>query len=570
MSNRTLGLMMGFVVLLIVAVGVIFVVAVAGGGGDDDDDGGNVPASNDGSGGGDTGNGGGGNDGATVSGICGENRLITFGSDPNTVLDPIQARDDVTSQYIVEIFGGLVTLDLDLNVVPDIAERWEISADGLTYTFFLREDVVFHNGRRVTADDFKYSFERAADPAEFSPTVLLYLDEIVGVRAKFNGDTTEVSGVEVIDEYTLQIRLNRPIGYFLQELTYPVAFVVDREQIESNPRDWTRKPVGTGPFRLKTLNPLEEIVLIRNDRYHLGVPSLEEVVFELGGGSLVTRFENDEIHIGGVPSIELAAVRSGDSPLSDEYRPALQLALGYIAMNLNKAPFDDPLVRQALALSIDRNAVNEVLLFDAWRVADGILPPEMPGYDAEAVTSYPYDPARAVELLSQSTYAGNVPRIVLSYGGGGGDPPDILQAFQQQWQDNLGIEIELQAVETAAYLRELDRGTFQMVSAGWIADYPDPEDFVGKLFESTSTLNRIGYANAEVDALIRRAAVERDQELRFRLYREAEQFVIDDAAIIPTFWPVDHLLVRNCVKNWPDLGTVVPKFRYIEIDPSKD
>ena len=187
MSNRTLGLMMGFVVLLIVAVGVIFVVAVAGGGGDDDDDGGNVPASNDGSGGGDTGNGGGGNDGATVSGICGENRLITFGSDPNTVLDPIQARDDVTSQYIVEIFGGLVTLDLDLNVVPDIAERWEISADGLTYTFFLREDVVFHNGRRVTADDFKYSFERAADPAEFSPTVLLYLDEIVGVRAKFNG-----------------------------------------------------------------------------------------------------------------------------------------------------------------------------------------------------------------------------------------------------------------------------------------------------------------------------------------------------------------------------------------------
>ena len=109
-----------------------------------------------------------------------------------------------------------------------------------------------------------------------------------------------------------------------------------------------------------------------------------------------------------------------------------------------------------------------------------------------------------------------------------------------------------------------------MVSAGWIADYPDPEDFVGKLFESTSTLNRIGYANAEVDALIRRAAVERDQELRFRLYREAEQLVIDDAAIIPTFWPVDHLLVRNCVKNWPDLGTVVPKFRYIEIDPSKD
>ena len=583
MSNRTLGLMMGAVALLIVAVAVVFVLVLAGGDGGDDDGGDQTPAStrqaserDDSDDGGatetvddgDDGRDDGRDDDRTVSGICGENRLITFGDSPATVFDPIQVGDASTAEYTAEIFGGLVSLDLDLNVVPDIAERWEISDGGRVYTFFLRDDVVFHNGKRVTADDVKYSFERAADPANFSPTVLNYLGDIVGVRDKFNGRTDEISGVQVVDEYTLRIELERPISYLLQQLTYTVAAVVDREQIEQDPDGWTRSPNGTGPFRVKVWRPLEEIVLVPNDRYHLGPPKLDEVVFTLSGGSLSTRFQNDEIHVAVVPAIELSGVLSGESELSEFYRPAPQLSIFYLGMNVNVAPFDDPLVRQAFALSIDREAINEVLFFDAAVVADGILPPTLPGYSADAVAAYPYDPERAAELLARSRYAGAMPRIILTFSGTAGDPPDNLQAYQQQWREALGVEVEIEAIEWSAYLRELRRGELQMYSAGWIADYPDPENFIGKLFSSDSTLNNSGYSNPRVDALLDEAATLQDQEARYRLYHQAEQIIIDDAPIIPTFWTIRHYLVRECVQNWPDVGTIVPKYRYIEIDTS--
>ncbi|MCS7294252.1 MAG: ABC transporter substrate-binding protein, partial [Dehalococcoidia bacterium] len=209
MSNRSLTLMMGFVAALIVVVGAVLVIALLGNGDD-----GSAPASpSDGSSG----------SSGSPAGFCRDSVLITFGADPASVLDPIQVRDEGTAEYVVEIFGGLVTLDLNMKVVPDIAESWDVSPDGLTYTFHLRDDVVFHNGRRVTAEDFKYSFERAADPANASPTVLLYLGNIVGVRERYNNQASEVSGVQVIDERTLQIRVRQPTSYFLAELTYPVA-----------------------------------------------------------------------------------------------------------------------------------------------------------------------------------------------------------------------------------------------------------------------------------------------------------------------------------------------------------
>ena len=179
MSNRTLGLMMGAVALLIVAVAVVFVLVLAGGDGGDDGSTDPTPASAR-----DTSSGDDGGDASsadesdrddgdrTVAGVCSENRLIIPGSSPATVFDPIQVSDASTAEYTAEIFGGLVSLDLDLNVVPDIAESWEISDGGRVYTFFLRDDVVFHNGRRVTADDVKYSLDRAADPANSLPPSL--------------------------------------------------------------------------------------------------------------------------------------------------------------------------------------------------------------------------------------------------------------------------------------------------------------------------------------------------------------------------------------------------------------
>jgi len=551
MSNRMLTLMMGMVAFLILVVGAVFVVALAGGGDDDD----STPGSSDDE-----------RPRSNGKGICSGNSLIVPGSDPASVLDPIQVGDVATSEYVVEIFGGLVTLDPDLKVQPDIAQSWDITNGGKTYTFKLRDDVVFHTGnaRRVTAEDVKYSIERAADPSNASPTVRAYLGNIVGLRDRYENKAASVSGVKVIDDRTIQIDLIEPSDYFLSELTYPVAFIVDRQQIEANPRNWTQKPSGTGPFKLAEFKPAEKIRLVRNDRYHLGAPKLDEVVFELGGGSLLTRYENDEIHIGYIPASLLDSVKDGSNALAKEYRPVPNMAVFYFTLNPQKAPFDDPKVRQAFALTIDRETLNSVLLYDAYRVADGFLPPEMPGY-TESVSSYDYDVDRAKQLLAESKYAGNLPRIVLSYSGTGAAPGDLLVAVQERWQETLGVTIELQAIDSSAFLREQRRGNFQMHSDGWAADYPDPEDFLGKLFASDSTLNYTGYKNAEVDRLLLAARTEQDRTRRFAMYADAEQLILDDAVVVPTFWPVEHVIVKPCVQGYPNVSMTVPKYRFVEI-----
>jgi len=550
MSNRMLTLMMGFVAFLIIAVGVVFVIALAGGGGGDDD--GGTPADSNST------------PKASTSGkICDSKALIIPGDDPSSVLDPIQVGDVSTSEYVVEIFGGLVTLDPDLKVQPDIAKEWSVSNGGKTYTFKLRDNVVFHNSQRVTAEDFKYSIERAADPTNASPTVVAYLGNIVGVKDRFTNKASSVSGVKVIDETTVQIDLIEPSDFFLSELTYPVAFVVDKKTVEKS-RDWTQHPNGTGPFKLAEFKPAEKIRLVKNDRYHLGAPKIDEVDFELAGGSILTRYENNEIHIGGFPVTQLDEVKAGNSPLSKDYREVPEMATYYFTMNPQKEPFDDPKVRQAFAMTIDRENINTVLFYNAFRVADGFLPPEMPGY-TESIHSYPYDPQKAKQLIQDSKYAGKLPRITLSYGGGGAAPPDLLTAIQKGWQDTLGADVQLQAVDVSAFLREQRKGQFQMLSDGWSADYPDPEDFLGKLFASDSPLNYVKYKNDEVDKLLQQAKVDQDRTKRFQLYAQAEQKILDDATVIPLFWPVSHQLVKSCVKNLPAASMTIPKYRYVEI-----
>ncbi|MFN0148478.1 MAG: ABC transporter substrate-binding protein [Dehalococcoidia bacterium] len=560
MSNKTLTLLMGFVAFLILVVGGIFIAVAVGGGGDD-----NGTPSSPGDQPGRTSTPGSGN--SSASAICKGNSLILVGSEPNSVFDPIQVGDQATSEYMVEIFGGLVTLDTKLEIIPDLAEKWDISPDGKVYRFKLKNNIVFHNSTRVTARDVKYSIERAADPANASPTAKAYLGRIQGLTEKLDGKAKEVSGVKVIDDLNIEITLTEPEDFFLAELTYPVAYVVDQKQIENDPRNWTRKPNGTGPFKVAEYKPQEVIRLVRNDRYHLGAPKLDELVFELAGGSVSTRYDNNELHVGNVTQQILEEIAGGSAPSSKDYRAVNELAVSYFTLNTKQAPFDDPKVRQAFASAIDRDNINKVLLYDAYKVADGILPPDMPGY-SESVSSYKYDPAKAKQLLSESRYASNMPRIIMTYSGGGGSSPDVLVAITTGWQEVLGVKVELQAVETAAFLRELRRGTFQMASEGWAADYPDPENFLGKLFASDSPLNYTKYKNDEVDALLKQARRETNRETRLGLYHEAEQKILDEASVLPIFWPVNHVLVKPCVINYPNVAMTVEKYRLVEIDPN--
>ena len=194
--------------------------------------------------------------------------LVRLGGDPPT-LDPHLTTDATSATYIVEVFGGLVTIDSELNIVPDIARNWDISPDGRIYTFYLREDAQFHSGKPVTAQDFKWSLERATDPLTAAPVVDEYLGDIVGADDKLEGNVRDVSGIRVIDDYTLEITIDEPKSYFLAKLTYPTGFVLDQENVESD-RRWFRTPNGTGPFKLEEYVPGETMILARNENYHLG------------------------------------------------------------------------------------------------------------------------------------------------------------------------------------------------------------------------------------------------------------------------------------------------------------
>jgi len=489
------------------------------------------------------------------------------GADPIT-LDPALAGDAGSATYIVEIFGGLVTLDRNLKVVPDIAESWTVSPDGTVYTFKLRRNAQFHDGRPVTAADFKYSLDRTAKLGQTaSATADAYLGDIVGARDVTRGRADSISGVKVIDDSTLEITIDAPKAYFLAKLTYPTAFVVDKQQVESNPRNWTRKPNGTGPYKMAEWRLNERIILQANERYHLGAPSVKRVLYILAGGSTLTQYENDELDLAGISVNDIERVSSPRDPLNAEYKNGPELSISYIGFNTKVPPFDDPKVRQAFAMSIDREQIARVVLKNMLPVANSIMMPGLPGYNANA-KALPYNPERAKQLLAESKYkdARGLGQITITEIGGGAQAGVTTQAILEMWRTNLGVEVAISQSEPASFFDDLDRGRLQMFDIGWIMDYPDPEDIIDLLFYSRSRQNNTGYSNPQVDALIEQARVEQDVTKRLQLYQQAEQLIIQDAPWIPLFFGRSHFVVKPYVKGFEPLPSVIPMLRYLTVD----
>ncbi|MDO9444152.1 MAG: peptide ABC transporter substrate-binding protein [Dehalococcoidia bacterium] len=491
-------------------------------------------------------------------------RLRLGGSDPVT-LDPHVAGDAGSAEFIVEIFSGLVTLTPDLEIVPDLAESFDVSLDGLTYTFTLRENAKFHTGRQVTAEDVKWSIERAASRELSSPTAIAYLGDIVGAREHFFGlSDGGIPGVELVDERTVRITIDAPKPYFLAKLTYPTAFVVDRQQVEGNPRNWTRRPNGTGPFTLAEWRLGERIVLQANRDYVLGAPKLSEVVYLLSGGSLLTRFENDELDVAPVSIADIERARDPNSNLGPFYQTSQEFSISYIAFNTNVPPFDDVHVRRAMGLAIDRKRIAEVTFSNMLAPATGILMPGMPGYQDEDLT-LPFDPEAAKAELALSKYADAMPPIVITEVGAGAEARTDTQAFLEQWRTILGINVEVRQTDFATFLADQDAGRLQAFNAGWIMDYPDPEDILDLKFHSGSSLNDVAYSNAEVDGLLDRARTERDPSARLALYQQAERLIVNDAAWLPLYFSLGHTVVQEEVIGWFDPPMVVPRLRFIEV-----
>ena len=490
-----------------------------------------------------------------------------LGTDPTT-LDPHLTGDVRSALIIVEVFGGLVTLDRNLEVAPDLAKDWEVSNDSRTYTFHLREDAKFQDGKPVTAQDVKWSIERVADPKTESPVVDVFLGDIVGFVDKFEGRATDVEGVRVIDDDTVSITIDAPKAYFLSKLTYPSAFVLDRNNVEGNP-NWFEEPNGTGPFKLTEYEPGVVLRLTRNELYHLGPPKLKEVEFILSGGSSLLMYQNDEIHISGINFLDLEGILDPSNPLGEEVAQAPpDFDVAYMGMNSSMPPFDDPKVRQALNYAVDLEYLTSTL-FQGLRVpAKGILPPGFPGYNAN-VQGYDYDPEKARQLLSESRYGGNLdefPSITLTLPGRFGAAVDpSMEVLLQMWRDNLGIEMEIQQTEWSTFFQDLTQRRFQMFGGlAWIADYPDPENFLDVLFHSESSNNHTYYANKAVDALLEEARVEQDEQARFEIYHRVEDMILEDAPWIPLWHEKSgYVLLKPQVKDYFLFPLVIPKLRHV-------
>jgi oligopeptide transport system substrate-binding protein len=495
--------------------------------------------------------------------------LNLAGGEPPT-LDPALTQDATSATYIVEIFSGLVTLNRDLEVVPDIADSWELSDDRKTYTFYLRDDVKFHDGKPVTAHDFKYTIERACDPATGSVVADTYLGDIVGAQAKLRGQADEVSGVVVVDDHTLQITIDSPKVYFLFRLTYPTAFVVDQENVEGPVQPWTDKPNGTGPFRLAEYDLGLRIVLEQNEAYYgTPKPALERVNFLLASGSAMTMYETGELDAVPVGLADIERVLDPSNPLNKELSTTLPtLSIFYIGFKVQEPPFDDQKVRQAFNYAVDRDKLVEVVLKKMDVKAEGILPPGMPGYN-ENLQGYSYDPEKARQLIAESKYGNvnNLPEITLNVSGGGGATARQVAATVEMYKQNLGVDIAIQQTDWATYLWDLRAHRYQMfgLTAGWIADYPDPQNFLDVLFHSESRNNDMEYSNPEVDRLLEEARGEQDFEKRMELYQRAEEMILEDAPIVPLTHNAEYWLTKPYVEGMIYPPAIIPKLKYVSI-----
>jgi len=493
-------------------------------------------------------------------------QLNVLYSDPPT-LDPHRAQDSTSAGIILEIYSGLVSLDTNLQIIPDIAESWDISNDGMKYTFKLRDNAKFHNGKKITAEDFIWSFNRAANPATTSITAEDYLGDIVGVKEVIDGKTDKISGIKLINELTIEINIDSPKAYFLAKLTYPVSFVLDSENVKN--KNWTDSPNGSGPFMLDEYLIGEKLLLKRNSDWYREPAKIVYVSMNLAGGQSMAMYENGEIDLTGVGMADLERVLDPSSDLNKDVVIApLSFSQYYIGFNVQKPPFDDKYFRQALAHAINKELIATEVLSDLVKPAYGILPPGFPGYDKN-IDGLKFNEQLAKDMLAKSKYSNinDLPRIILSVPGTGGSSGLDIEVIIEMWKQTLGIEVEIQQVEWATFLQMLNKQELQFFSGlGWIADYPDPENFLDINFHSTKSTNHNGYKNEEVDKLLESARTEQDLNNRMQMYNKAERIIVDEAPWIPLWFPGDrYVLINQRVKNYKLTPMSVPKYSLVEI-----
>jgi ABC-type oligopeptide transport system substrate-binding subunit/class 3 adenylate cyclase len=482
-------------------------------------------------------------------------------TDPPT-LDPSIHVDSTSGAYIKQIFSGLVEIGAGWEIIPDVAQRWEISEDGRRYVFHLRYDVTWSDGTQVTADDFVYSWIRSLDPAVEVPVGragLLY--DIKNARAYKEGEISNPDhvGVRAIDRLTLEVNLERASSYFLHAAT--LLWPVPRHIVEEHGESWTdlEHIVTNGGFRLESYKPGESMILVRNPTYH-GESSgnLERVEVILS----TSRYSPEELELYKMDRVDIASLGDGTphakNSYAEEYVIVPMQSTFFLGFDTSRPPFNDVRVRRAFAMAVDRERLaDEVLEGMPVPATGGFVPPTIPGHSPGI--GLPYDPAQARQLLEQAGYPDGQGLIIdeIVWIDAYGIIPEYVKSH---WMDNLNAEVTVEITDWENVLEMYrSRNVFFM---GWGADYPDPDSFLRVGVRNHSPRWR----NDQYDQLLENAQRTLDQPERIRMYQEADEILIEEAVIIPIVYAVMDRLVKPWAK--PPVGQIDDwDFRDIILEP---
>ena len=500
--------------------------------------------------------------------------LLGNGAEPRD-LDPHIVIAYTDYNILLALFEGLTVLDeATSRPLPGMAERWDISDDGLVYTFHLREEAKWSNGDPVTADDFVFSMERILSP-EMASEYAYMLAPIKGAEDYTAGKIKNFAdvGVKALDAHTLQLALARPTPYLLALAAHQSWFPVSKATIlkfgtaHQRGTAWTKPEniVTNGPFTLETWAPDERIVVKKNSSFHDAATNhLEQVVFFPIGDSAVEErnFRSGQLHVTyNLPVNRVATYRTETpSPL----RVDALLETNYFRFNVTKPPFDDPRVRRALSLAIDRAMLVRSVLQDTRLPAYSLVPPNTAGYNSTGHVETDFAAART--LLAEAGFPNGhgFPKVEIQF-----SPPviepKVVEAIQEMWRRELGIDVAIAQLEYRVQIDNQHLLAYQISVSRWIGDYNDPSTFTD-LMTSQGGNNDTGWKNPTYDQLVDSAGRERTEARRYALLQQAEKLLLDEAPIAPIFFGTRTYLIRPEVKGWVPMLLGLHRYQTISLE----
>lgn len=502
---------------------------------------------------------------------------IGNGTEPSAV-DPHISTGMPEYRIQMALFEGLVTKHPEsLEIMPGVADTWQISDDGLVYTFHIRETAKWSDGKKLVAGDFVKSWHRALLPAlanEYVESLFVLKNAEKFYRQELN-NFSDV-GVKALDDNTLQIELENPTPYFLQLLDHhsmfpvPVDTISKFAPIDERDSTWTRPEnfVGNGPFVVHEWTPAKVFSVTANPYYwDAKTVKLKEMRFYPIEQLLAEErmFKARQLHkTEWMPYAKIEKYKNARDP---EYVTFPYLATYFYMFNVTKPPMNDVRVRKALAYSIDRESITKNITKGQQIPAYALTPPDVLGYTAKAKMSYDLELAK--KLLAEAGYQNGegMPPIELIYNTSE-DHQKVAQAVQQMWKKNLNIHVTLQNQEWKVFLNNQKLLNYQITRMAWVGDYVDPNTFL-EIFITDGGNNRSGWSNKKYDQLIRAATSAKSREERYNLFQEAEKILVDEAPLIPVYnYSTNNLLSTDVKGYYMNIMDYHP-YKYLYLEPSK-